>query len=291
MGFWSTSLYGNDISLDVKDKYSSLLSKGLSKEDAYKEMLEAFSECLLTEDAPIFWFAFADQMWEYGLLEDEVKHKTLNYISEYAFLEEFETLREKRLWQNTLHKLKEKLEQPNQGHKKIVIEIPFKRTVWEIGDYYAYEFHKKYSKQIGLNSKFIVIQKIGESYYGDSMYDYNIVQVFNKVFDYIPELHEVNDLPILPLSIKFDFYDSPNITKRQKEIMEQNIRESLQGDLHYFTINEYKEKYFHFIGNNRNKLPKVRYNVNGYLEFRTLEKDLCEYYTSWNQMNINILIK
>lgn len=54
--------------------------------------------------------------------------------------------------------------------------------------------------------------------------------------------------------------------------MEQNIRESLQGDLHYSTINEYKEKYFHFIGNNRNKLPKVRYNVNGYLEFRTLEK-------------------
>lgn len=282
MGFWSTSLYSNDISLDVKDKYDSLLLKGLSKEDAYKEMLEAFSECLLTEDAPIFWMSFADRMWEYGLLEDEIKQKALNYISEYAFLEEFETLREKRLWQNTLQKLKEKLEQPNQGHKKIVIEIPFKRTVWEIGDYYAYEFHKKYSKQIGLNSKFIVIQKIGESYYGDSMFKYNITQVFNKVFEYIPQLHEVNDLPILPLSIKFDFYDSPNITKRQKEIMEQNIRESLQGDLHYSKINEYKDKDFHFIGNTYNKIPKVRKKMNSYLEFRTLEKDLCEYYTSWN---------
>ena len=62
----------------------------------------------------------------------------------------------------------------------------------------------------------------------------------------------------------------------------ENIRECMYGDLHYYKINDYKSKYFHFIGNYANNLPKPPRNSNTSLDFRNLEMDLCIYLKSWN---------
>ena len=162
MGFWSTSLYGNDLTLDVRDKLDDLLKSGVSPQDVYQEMLKCFEEVLSTDEESLFWFALADRMWDYGILTDEIKEKALTYITnivDHEYLDELETARERRSWQNTLNKLKTKIENVNQGNKKIKVEPVFKRNIWNVGDYYAYEFHKKNSQELGIQSKYIVIKK------------------------------------------------------------------------------------------------------------------------------------
>ena len=44
MGFWSISLYGNDLTLDVRDKLDDLLKSGVSSQDVYQEMLKCLKK-------------------------------------------------------------------------------------------------------------------------------------------------------------------------------------------------------------------------------------------------------
>lgn len=318
MGFWSISLYGNDLTLDVRDKLDDLLKSGVSPQDVYQEMLKCFEEVLSTDEESLFWFALADRMWDYGILTDEIKEKALTYminIAEHEYLDELETARERRSCQNTLNKLKTKIENVNQGNKKIKVEPVFKRNIWNVGDYYAYEFHKKNSQELGIQSKYIVIKKIKDNYYGDTMFYYNIVYIYNKIFDEIPTLKDLENVNYLPLTGKAeedDFYNEPN--KELRKIMAEavnervlnpllgdlqndkisddfkmrikfiteNIREYMYGDLHYCKINDYKSKYFHFIGNDTTNLPKPLRNINQFLDFRDFEKDLCIFLKDWN---------
>lgn len=281
-------------------------------------MLKCFEEVLSTDEESLFWFALADRMWDYGILTDEIKEKALTYminIAEHEYLDELETARERRSWQNTLNKLKTKIENVNQGNKKIKVEPVFKRNIWNVGDYYAYEFHKKNSQELGIQSKYIVIKKIKDNYYGDTMFYYNIVYIYNKIFDEIPTLKDLENVNYLPLTGKAeedDFYNEPN--KELRKIMAEavnervlnpllgdlqndkisddfkmrikfiteNIREYMYGDLHYCKINDYKSKYFHFIGNDTTNLPKPLRNINQFLDFRDFEKDLCIFLKDWN---------
>lgn len=323
MGFWSISLYGNDLTLDVRDKLDDLLKSGVSSQDVYQEMLKCFEEVLSTDEESLFWFALADRMWDYGILTDEIKEKALTYmtnIAEHEYLDELETARERRSWQNTLNKLKTKIENVNQGNKKIKVEPVFKRNIWNVGDYYAYEFHKKNSQELGIQSKYIVIKKIKDNYYGDTMFYYNIVYIYNKIFDEIPTLKDLENVNYLPLSGKAEedlFRKEPDEElrkimaeavnervlnpllgdlqndkisddfKMRIKFITENIRECKYCNLYYFKINDYKSKYFHFIGNDTTNLPKPLRNINQFLDFRDFEKDLCIFLKDWNSDLIN----
>lgn len=323
MGFWSISLYGNDLILDVRDKLDDLLKSGVSSQDVYQEMLKCFEEVLSTDEESLFWFALADRMWDYGILTDEIKEKALTYMTntaEHEYLDELETARERRSWQNTLNKLKTKIENVNQGNKKIKVEPVFKRNIWNVGDYYAYEFHKKNSQELGIQSKYIVIKKIKDNYYGDTMFYYNIVYIYNKIFDEIPTLKDLENVNYLPLSGKAEedlFRKEPDEElrkimaeavnervlnpllgdlqndkisddfKMRIKFITENIRECKYCNLYYFKINDYKSKYFHFIGNDTTNLPKPLRNINQFLDFRDFEKDLCIFLKDWNSDLIN----
>ena len=323
MGFWSISLYGNDLTLDVRDKLDALLKSGVSSQDVYQEMLKCFEEVLSTDEESLFWFALADRMWDYGILTDEIKEKALTYMTntaEHEYLDELETARERRSWQNTLNKLKTKIENVNQGNKKIKVEPVFKRNIWNVGDYYAYEFHKKNSQELGIQSKYIVIKKIKDNYYGDTMFYYNIVYIYNKIFDEIPTLKDLENVNYLPLSGKAEedlFRKEPDEElrkimaeavnervlnpllgdlqndkisddfKMRIKFITENIRECKYCNLYYFKINDYKSKYFHFIGNDTTNLPKPLRNINQFLDFRDFEKDLCIFLKDWNSDLIN----
>ena len=290
MGFWSISLYGNDLTLDVRDKLDDLLKSGVSSQDVYQEMLKCFEEVLSTDEESLFWFALADWMWDYGILTDEIKEKALTYMTntaEHEYLDELETTRERRSWQNTLNKLKTKIENVNQGNKKIKVEPVFKRNIWNVGDYYAYEFHKKNSQELGIQSKYIVIKKIKDNYYGDTMIYYNIVYIYNKIFDEIPTLKDLENVNYLPLSGKAEedlFRKEPDeeLRKIMAEAVNERVLDPLLGDLQNDKINDYKSKYFHFIGNDTKKLPKPPLNTNTFLDFKYLERDLCIFLKDWN---------
>ena len=53
-------------------------------------------------------------------------------IAEHEYLDELETTRERRSWQNTLNKLKTKIENVNQGNKKIKVEPVNKRNIMNV---------------------------------------------------------------------------------------------------------------------------------------------------------------
>lgn len=229
-------------------------------------------------------------MWDYGILTDEIKEKALTYMTntaEHEYLDELETARERRSWQNTLNKLKTKIENVNQGNKKIKVEPVFKRNIWNVGDYYAYEFHKKNSQELGIQSKYIVIKKIKDNYYGDTMFYYNIVYIYNKIFDEIPTLKDLENVDYLPLSRKAEedlFRKEPDeeLRKIMAEAVNERVLDPLLGDLQNDKINDYKSKYFHFIGNDTKKLPKPPLNTNTFLDFKYLERDLCIFLKDWN---------
>ena len=181
----------------------------------------------------------------------------------------------------------------------------FKRNIWNVGDYYAYEFHKKNSQELGIQSKYIVIKKIKDNYYGDAMLYYNIVYIYNKIFDEIPTLKDLENVNYLPLSGKAEedlFRKEPDEElrkimaeavnervlnpllgdlqndkisddfKMRIKFITENIREYMYGDLHYCKINDYKSKYFHFIGNDTTNLPKPPLNTNTFLDFKSLKE-------------------
>ena len=84
MGFWSTNLYGNDVSLDIKDDYIKYLKKGLSIEEVENKVMEDWKDLIDTDEEPLLWFAIADTKWKYGLLDEFIKEeKWINLKIEY----------------------------------------------------------------------------------------------------------------------------------------------------------------------------------------------------------------
>lgn len=60
MGTWSTSLYGNDLTNDVKDTYLRHLKLTHSAELAQKRTLAEYQEYQRDFEEPLVWYALAD---------------------------------------------------------------------------------------------------------------------------------------------------------------------------------------------------------------------------------------
>ena len=58
MGFWNATLYGNDLSLDVKETFEIKINQNNNYKKIYYEMTNEFAECILSDDAPLFWIVF-----------------------------------------------------------------------------------------------------------------------------------------------------------------------------------------------------------------------------------------
>lgn len=46
MGTWSTALYGNDTTCDVKDSYEIILEKEIDDQKAFQQLTDEFTEVL-----------------------------------------------------------------------------------------------------------------------------------------------------------------------------------------------------------------------------------------------------
>ena len=80
MGHWGIGLFQNDIGVEARDLYISLLKSGSSDEDAYRSVINELNDYIQDEDDSVdFWLALASIMFDYGRLTDEVRIKA-NYI-------------------------------------------------------------------------------------------------------------------------------------------------------------------------------------------------------------------
>lgn len=206
MGAWGSTLYANDTTLDVRDGYMDYLKDQLSNEDAYKKILEDFSDLIGDEDEePLFWFALAETQWKVGRMTEEVKEKALHWIEKEGGVNLWlESGANPEGWKRTLTKLKEKLNSPMRSEKKIKKPEVIEQNLWNIGDVYAYQFHTEESKELGRFGKYVLLQKMGELLREPPWYKeprtFMIIHIFNKLFDNLPTIEDVEGLRLLPVS-------------------------------------------------------------------------------------------
>jgi len=208
MGTWSSSLYGNDTTCDVRDTYVRLLEKQFSNDDAYKQLLESHSDYLKDSDeAPLFWFALAETQWKVGRLKPEVMAEALEWIDKGGGLGRWEESKSGSTgWKKTLEKLRIKLEKEQPKEKRFrKIVIPFQNP-WGLNDVYAYRPHVESNskEERAIFGKYILMQKIGEV---QSEYTEDVVmrvQIYDRIFDNMPShddaLETVSRYRLLPIA-------------------------------------------------------------------------------------------
>ncbi|MCL2424888.1 MAG: hypothetical protein FWD05_00970 [Oscillospiraceae bacterium] len=210
MGTWSSSLYGNDTTCDVRDTYTEYLLEQLSNDEAFEKTMMDFEELIGDDDEPLFWYALAETQWKVGRLTSEVKEKAFEWIEKDGGVSLWEDSGASSAgWKKTLSKLKEKLESPMRREKKMEV---VNQNLWNIGDVYAYQFNTEESKATGKYGKYVLIQKMGEGI-KDEYYKWKTpeelakepvrmsIHVFNKLFDEMPTAADIMDARLLPAQI------------------------------------------------------------------------------------------
>lgn len=283
MGTWSSNLYGNDTTCDVRDTYLKFLQEGLRNEEAYQKTIEKFYEYMKDEEEPLFWYALADSQWKAGRLIPEVKERAINWIAEEGGLFLWEESKNGGSgWKKTLEKLKATLESPIPREKVIRQPVEFARNPWNVGDVYAYQFHTEIVKARDLFGKYILFQKVGNAEWCEG-WIFSIIQVFDKVYTEIPTLNEIDGIRILPL------VDSNIKNLSKNEVEEDYIRyfnSYLKALMIYFKKIHFPAKQFTFIGNS--PVPNIEYHHTQYSELNWSKEGmddwLSDFYLQWRNV-------
>ncbi len=281
MGTWNTGLFSNDTTCDIRDTYIEFLKQQLSNEDAYHRTYKEYEELIGTDEEPLFWYALAETQWSVGRLNTEVKEHALDYIQKNAGISNWERSQDIIKWEKTLQKLEEKINSPMPPEKKFRKPIEFERNPWCIGDVYAYQFHTQKAIENGLYGKYIVLQKIGNVEYYKGII-FSAIQVFNKVFDCIPVLDEIDDICILPLVY------SPATDGYPCDVNEYvpSFEWFMKATMIYEKRHDYPKKYLTFVGNK--KILEKQYDSNDFSDMYWSKDDiedwLIDYYLSWQNV-------
>lgn len=153
MGTWGTGIFNDDLALDVKEDYNTMLHYFDDDNEILEIMKKRYSETFKLEDElSVFWYALAYSQWQKGRLDDETKSQALYYIDNpesdgnLTLWKEEKNLYNKRL--KVLQELKSKLISP-QPERKIYKLLQGVEAMFEIGDIVRYQLgEKEYKKFI-----------------------------------------------------------------------------------------------------------------------------------------------
>lgn len=240
MGIWGIHIFENDIACDVKENYERYFVE-LGDAQAYLKICKENMDLIGTEDEPFFWYALALSQWENGRLNHEAKHKALEFIAKNGGISHFE---DKRSWKRVLHGLQLTLSETMPPRKTIDKPTSFSQNPWNIGDIYAYKLHNKISKKRGLTNKYVVLQKVGDIEYYKNVF-YSVIQVFDGVFDCIPDICEIDNLRILPLIDPPGVDGTPNSLSEYVPSFEHYLKATMILDRQ----EDYPQEHLVFIGN------------------------------------------
>ena len=199
MGAWGTGLYSNDTAADIRGAYVEHLKRGRSNEEALQSILDSNKDVIgMADEEPLFWFALADTLWNYGRLTEDVKQKALSFLANPPADERWLEADKKSLaaWLQTLEKLKSKLLSEQPPEKK-VSKYRLYRCPWSLGDVFAYRLEGSYAKEKGVEGKYIVFRKVAETdlYPGHIV---PVVSVYHWMGDKVPSLDKITGYDLLP---------------------------------------------------------------------------------------------
>lgn len=181
-------------------------------------------------------------MHKYGRLTEEVKQQTLYWIEQKGgleiYLDDLDGSDSKNAdkWLNTLNKLKNRILSPMKKPKKINRD-PFIPNPWNIGDCFVYKFRTNDAKKYGVYGKYIVLQKIGDIKVFEEG-KYNTIDtiktayvIYNKIFDFIPSLSDLENVELLVFS-RGEFETDESMLKYPGE--QYNRKFNNLDELNYF---------------------------------------------------------
>lgn len=124
MGTWGTGIYSNDTAGDVRDACKDIFAF-YDVEEGNQKLFDFFKEVLQQEyidnDYASFWYALSDWQWKHGMLTEYVKNKTVELLSGYAGIKEWEesgNVKDVIKRKKVLDSLKTQLEKPQPPVKK-----------------------------------------------------------------------------------------------------------------------------------------------------------------------------
>ncbi len=262
MGTWGYKLYDDDIALDIKESYISMLKKGVDSRVATQRMMMIYDvDNFDVNETPLFWLILADIQWNKAILENDVKEKAIYYIDSGIDLHRWKdapaAVIKKR--KDVLIKLKEKLLSPQPSKKHLTTAQYI--CSWNLGDVYAYPLLSDYAKEKGLYGKHFLFYKVGETI---SYPNHIIPVVWVKLTNdsSLPEnVKEFNVLEYVQTSVVDD--DRPVYREYLKKQLANNIEQKRDdmGELPVYSfalVNTSKRiipKQLKYIGNFTNVMP------------------------------------
>ena len=215
MGAWGTSIFSDDLAMDIRGEYNVLLSVGKTNEEAERLLMKAFSEILNCDDPDedVFWFALALCEWKKGRLSEAVKKKALDALESGRDAERWNTVGNEKNYEKrkkVLKEFKELILSPMPPLKKIkkptVHHCPYRE-----GSLLAYRIvsNKDYLQSRACNMKYVLLRVLriekhpisrlfDIGYYNENM----LVGLYNWIGSEIPDPAIVNSLKYIPIEEK-----------------------------------------------------------------------------------------
>ncbi|HEV8039867.1 MAG TPA: hypothetical protein VGP62_13450 [Bryobacteraceae bacterium] len=119
MGAWGPGIFSDDNAADLRDDYRALIGDGLSGPEATDRLLREWAPEGDPALAPVFWLALAVTQWNCGRLEERVKQRALQVISDGSALLPWRGSTDERKRKAALDAAKSRLESLQPAIKKI----------------------------------------------------------------------------------------------------------------------------------------------------------------------------
>jgi len=306
MGAWSTAIFGDDLSCDVRDEYMALLSLGRESEEAERVLMDYYAEILGKgdPDEPVFWLGLAYIEWRKGRLSSFVRDRALHIIDSGEDLKRWagdpKDYRERK---KVLEKLKATLQSPMPPKKKIRKAVAH-HSPWPVGSLLAYRIQTDQEmKDHPLFMKYALIRVLWimkhpvSSILEDECYDESlVVGLYGWAGSEIPDPEIVEKLEYIPIQKSF----TPKPKREVDDSMLEGLSDELKQGLRNFLNNAGKEEivtYVNLIWDGQRgiakdiityldcdrayeaEIPKFFKNSDGSMiikEFRGFDYDLCQ---------------
>ncbi len=212
MGAWGTSIFSDDLALDVRREYNILLSIGKTNEEAEKMLIDYYSKILYCNDPDedVFWFALAYSEWKKGRLSNLAQEKALNAMENGRDLERWNSKNNEKNYRkrrNVIEELKKTLLSP-MPHAKKIKKPTVHHCPWNVGSLLAYRIvsNKNYLRDNPCYMKYVLLRVVrvdrhpisklfDTGYYDETM----MVGLYDWIGDEIPDPEIVDELKYIPI--------------------------------------------------------------------------------------------
>ena len=291
MGAWGTGLYQDDLALDVKESYDSLLNNGKTYAEANKLIIEEFDFCLNDQDeAPVFWLVLANVQMKHSCLEEETKTRAMeSFEHDLQRWKEASPAQQKKREQ-VLLRLKQRL-LTYQPKKKPPLAPKTYHCDWQDGDVFAYPISGDNDRSKDFKGRFFLFHKIRNSSRGLPRYTFPIMRIKITEDETLPtSKEEFERLEYVKLFFAgpFSSEDSEKIRLRHGLITDEVGLLMKYQALLYITSKRSIPKKLIYLGNYQNVTPPHNEYIDNIEQqvplfiWETLEESLCDNYLLFN---------